>query len=77
MSKLEQWVKIILGEDADGVSIETVRNLQTIKHKIDELEKENEWLREEDKRLHGIAEFWQNEYNKLNPGFQIPKIDNL
>lgn len=41
MSNLEKWIKAILNEDADNLSIGSVRTLQMIKAEFERLQKEN------------------------------------
>jgi uncharacterized membrane protein YgcG len=45
-SKLEQWIRAILNEDADNLSLCSIRTLQMIKHEFERLQKENEQLKE-------------------------------
>ena len=42
MSNLEKWCKAILQEDADKMSIGSVRTIQLIKQEFERLQKENE-----------------------------------
>lgn len=77
MSNLEKWIKAILNEDADNLSIGSVRTLQMIKREFERLNKENAEWKEECERLAKVAEFWQKKWNEANPGWQPPKIDNL
>jgi len=44
MSNLEKWIRAILNEDADNLSMGSVRTLQMIKHEFERLQKENERL---------------------------------
>lgn len=77
MSSLETWIRAVLNDDTDKLSIGSVNTLGFIKHEIEQLRKENIEWKEECERLAKNAEFWQNKYYELNPGFQRPKIDNL
>jgi hypothetical protein len=77
MSNLEKWIKAILNEDADHLSIGSVKTLQMIKHEFERLQKENAEWKEEYDRLAVVADFWQKKYYELNPIQQPNKIDNL
>jgi hypothetical protein len=68
MSKLEQWVRAILNEDADKLSIGSVRTLQMIKHEFERLQKENEILKLSiplfsDKEIEAHSYKWAEEGN--------------
>lgn len=61
MSNLEKWCKAILNEDADKMSIGSVRTIQLIKQEFERLQKESisqskqiEELKAENERLKGI-----------------------
>jgi predicted nucleic acid-binding Zn-ribbon protein len=58
MSNLEKWCNAILQEDADKMSMGSVRTIQMIKHEFERLQRENQsqslqikQLREENERL--------------------------
>lgn len=44
---------------------------------IERLKKELDYAMKEGERLAKVATYWQQEYYKLNPRQQPPKIDNL
>jgi hypothetical protein len=64
MSKLEQWIKAILNEDADKLSIGSVRTLQMIKHEFERLQKENEILKHENDQLNKTSDCFCLDWEK-------------
>lgn len=60
MSNLEKWCKAILQEDADKMSIGSVRTIQLIKQEFERLQKENIDLQKE---RDGWKKSNENSYN--------------
>lgn len=73
MSNLEKWIKAILNEDADNLSMGSVRTLQMIKHEFERLQKENAELKSREAKesdlvvsdnLYSFAKFMNQWYSE-------------